>query len=236
MVAAAANVSNVLLRSRQVGQAYVRLQREPHHATPNFVEQAVNMAPCHLPDVDGTVDASLMRSVWQCEGCKQEREKSKMLVCDGPTAAVRHGISGASCRRSSCKPGYHFKNYLSIDNDSSPPQHDDMGHEHAARRRPPRPPQSSPPPSPRADAMKAPSYPAGTRFVSAVDADELAKNANSAALMSVFMSTSSSSLSCITIVTSLSPSSSSSPPPWTTTADAALAATDARGARPSLSW
>ena len=48
-----------------------------------IVEQAVNMAPCHLPDIDGTVDASLLRSAWQCQGCGGTQERSKMLVCDG---------------------------------------------------------------------------------------------------------------------------------------------------------
>ena len=45
-----------------------------------ITEQAVNMAPCHLPGVDGTIDGSLLRDVWQCHGCNGNQGVEEFFI------------------------------------------------------------------------------------------------------------------------------------------------------------
>ena len=44
-----------------------------------------NCAPCHLPNVDGTMDPSsvVIRASLQCMLCGSTREAATMLICDG---------------------------------------------------------------------------------------------------------------------------------------------------------
>lgn len=76
-----AKVMRTVLRVKEARSEDVFVLEGRDGAT--IVEQAVNMAPCHLPDLDGTVDGTLLKAAWRCQGCNGDREHSKMIVCDG---------------------------------------------------------------------------------------------------------------------------------------------------------
>ncbi|KAJ9528772.1 hypothetical protein QJQ45_000030 [Haematococcus lacustris] len=50
-----------------------------------MTDNVCNLAPCHLPDIDPTIDHTLARptSDFPCSICKSPADADRMLLCDG---------------------------------------------------------------------------------------------------------------------------------------------------------
>ena len=74
--------SNLILRVAQVNPSGVLILQGKDGVTAPY--QQTRCAPCHLANIDPTIDHTLARpsKKWPCKGCKQYDDEVTMLLCD----------------------------------------------------------------------------------------------------------------------------------------------------------